>query len=137
MSPNVTDVTEIARACADEGADGFSLVNTFMGTRIDIKRRDFVIANKTGGFSGPAIFPIALRMVYEVYKALHMPLMGMGGVSSAQDVLEMIMAGATAVQVGAANLVDPWACEKIIKELPGLMDELGIKDLDEIRGCVC
>ena len=135
LSPNVTDIAEIARACEAAGADGISLVNTFLGSRIDIRRRAFVIANKKGGFSGPAIFPIALRMVNDVYNAVDLPIMGMGGVASAEDVIEMIMAGADAVQIGAANLTDPWICKKIIERLPSLMEELGISSLKEIKGC--
>lgn len=135
LSPNVTDIAEIARACEAAGADGISLVNTFLGARIDIRRRAFVIANKKGGFSGPAIFPIALRMVNDVYNAVDLPIMGMGGVASAEDVIEMIMAGADAVQIGAANLTDPWICKKIIERLPSLMEELGISSLKEIKGC--
>ena len=135
LSPNVTDIAEIARACEAAGADGISLVNTFLGARIDIRRRAFVIANKKGGFSGPAIFPIAVRMVNDVYQAVDLPIMGMGGVASAEDVIEMIMAGADAVQIGAANLTDPWICKKIIERLPSLMEELGISSLKEIKGC--
>ncbi len=135
LSPNVTDIAEIARACEAAGADGISLVNTFLGARIDIRRRAFVIANKKGGFSGPAIFPIALRMVNDVYNTVDLPIMGMGGVASAEDVIEMIMAGADAVQIGAANLTDPWICKKIIERLPSLMEELGISSLKEIKGC--
>ena len=135
LSPNVTDIAEIARACEAAGADGISLVNTFLGARIDIRRRAFVIANKKGGFSGPAIFPIALRMVNDVYNAVDLPIMGMGGVASVEDVIEMIMAGADAVQIGAANLTDPWICKKIIERLPSLMEELGISSLKEIKGC--
>ena len=135
LSPNVTDIAEIAKACEAAGADGISLVNTFLGARIDIKRRAFVIANKKGGFSGPAIFPIAVRMVNDVYNAVDLPIMGMGGIASAEDVIEMIMAGADAVQIGAANLVDPWVCKKIIERLPSLMEELGISSLKEIKGC--
>lgn len=135
LSPNVTDIAEIAKACEAAGADGISLVNTFLGARIDIKRRAFVIANKKGGFSGPAIFPIAVRMVNDVYNAVDLPIMGMGGIASAEDVIEMIMAGADAVQIGAANLVDPWVCKKIIERLPSLMEKLGISSLKEIKGC--
>jgi len=135
LSPNVTDIAEIARACEAAGADGISLVNTFLGARIDIRRRAFVIANKKGGFSGPAIFPIAVRMVNDVNNAVDLPIMGMGGVASAEDVIEMIMAGADAVQIGAANLTDPWICKKIIERLPSLMEELGISSLKEIKGC--
>ena len=136
LSPNVTDITEIARACEDAGADGLSLINTVLGMRIDIKKRRPVLANKTGGFSGPAIFPIAVRMVWQVAHAVKIPVMGMGGISSAEDVIEMMMAGATAVQVGAANLRDPLACKKIIEDLPRAMDELGIDRLTDIIGTV-
>lgn len=134
LSPNVTDIVSIAKACEEAGADGLSLINTLMGMRIDLKRRKPVVANKMGGFSGPAIFPVALRMVYQVYDAVNIPIIGMGGVSSARDVIEMILAGATAVQVGAANLVDPWACEKIINDLPAVMAEYGINNLSDIIG---
>ncbi len=136
LSPNVTDIVEIARACEDAGADGLSLVNTFLGMRIDIRRRQAVIANKMGGFSGPAIFPIALRMVWQVAHACSIPVMGCGGVASARDVIEMMMAGATAVQVGAENLRDPLACPKIIGDLPEVMQELGIQRLQDIIGIV-
>lgn len=132
LSPNVTDIVEIARACEDAGADGLTLVNTFLGMRIDIGRRKPVLANTMGGFSGPAVFPIALRMVYQVAHACSIPVMGCGGVSSARDVIEMMMAGATAVQVGAENLRDPFACPKIIAGLPALMEELGINSLEQI-----
>ena len=134
LSPNVTDIREIARAAQEGGADGISLINTLMGMRIDINRRKPVIANKKGGFSGPAIFPVALRMVYEVYEATNLPIIGIGGISSAEDVIEMMMAGATAVQIGAANLINPMACKEIIEELPQLMEKLGINSLDEIIG---
>ncbi len=136
LSPNVTDITEIARACEDAGADGISLINTLLGMRIDIARRKPVIANKMGGFSGPAIFPVAVRMVYQVAKAVKIPVIGMGGVSSARDVIEMMMAGATAVQIGAANLVNPYACKEIIEALPGLCEELGIEKLADIIGII-
>ena len=132
LSPNVTDIVEIARACEDAGADGLTLVNTFLGMRIDIGRRKPVLANTMGGFSGPAVFPIALRMVDQVAHACSIPVMGCGGVSSARDVIEMMMAGATAVQVGAENLRDPFACPKIIADLPALMEELGINSLEQI-----
>ncbi len=134
LSPNVTDIAEMASACEQAGADGISLINTLMGMRIDLKKRKPILANKTGGFSGPAVFPVALRMVYEVYEAVKIPIIGMGGVQSAQDVMEMILAGATAVQVGAANLREPMICKTIIEELPRLMGSLGISDLSEIRG---
>lgn len=136
LSPNVTDIVEIAKACEDAGADGISLINTMLGMRIDINRRQPVIANKMGGFSGPAIFPIAVRMVYQVANAVNIPVIGMGGVSSARDVIEMMMAGATAVQVGAANLVNPFACKEIIEDLPALCKELGIEKLSDIIGIV-
>ena len=136
LSPNVTDIVSIARACEDSGADGLTLVNTFLGMRIDIARRKPVIANKMGGFSGRAVFPIALRMVYQVAHACRIPVMGCGGVASARDVIEMMMAGATAVQVGAENLRNPFACPQIIASLPGLMEELGIDSLKDIIGTV-
>ena len=134
LSPNVTDIVAIARACADAGADGLSLINTLLGMRIDLRTRKPVIANKMGGFSGSAIFPVAVRMVYQVYEAVKLPIIGMGGVSSARDVIEMMLAGATAVQVGAANLVDPWVCPKIIAELPDVMAQYGIESLNDIIG---
>lgn len=136
LSPNVTDIVEIAKACEKAGADGLSLINTLLGMRIDINRRKPVIANKMGGFSGPAIFPVAVRMVYQVANAVNIPVIGMGGVSSARDVIEMMMAGASAVQVGAANLVNPYACKEIIEDLPKLCEELGIEKLSEIIGIV-
>ena len=136
LSPNVTDIVEIARACEDAGADGLTLINTFLGMRIDIARRKPVLANTMGGFSGPAIFPIALRMVYQVAHACHIPVMGCGGVSSARDVVEMMMAGATAVQVGAQNLRNPFACPEIINELPSVMEELHIDSLKDIIACI-
>ena len=136
LSPNVTDIVSIARACEDAGADGLTLVNTFLGMRIDVARRKPVLANRMGGFSGRAIFPIALRMVYQVAHACRIPVMGCGGVASARDVVEMMMAGATAVQVGAENLRNPFACPEIVSALPGLMDELGINSLKEIIGTV-
>ena len=134
LSPNVTDIAAIAKACEDAGADGVSLINTIMAMRIDIKRKKPVLGNVTGGLSGEAVFPVALRMVYQCAKVLSIPIVGLGGVSSAEDVIEMMMAGATAVQVGAANLIDPWACKKIIDDLPGAMDKLGIKDIKDIIG---
>jgi len=134
LSPNVTDIAEIAKACEDAGADGISLINTLLGMRIDLKTRKPILANTTGGLSGPAVFPVALRMVYQVARAVSIPVVGMGGISSAEDVLEMMMAGATAVEVGAANLVDPFACKKIIEELPAAMDKYGIKTLQELKG---
>lgn len=134
LSPNVADIAAIATACEQAGADGISLINTLMGMRIDLKRRKPILANTTGGLSGSAIFPVALRMVWQVYEAVSIPIIGMGGVSSAADVLEMMLAGATAVQIGAANLIDPFICKKIIEELPILMQQLGITDLKQIIG---
>ena len=134
LSPNVTDIVSIARACEDAGADGISLINTMLGMRIDLKRRKPVIANTMGGFSGPAIFPVAVRMVYQVSQAVSIPVVGMGGVQSAEDVLEMMLAGATAVEVGAANLVNPFASLDIVNELPAAMEKYGINDLNEIIG---
>ena len=134
LTPNAPNIAEIAAACESAGADGISLINTLLGMRIDLKRRRPVIANVKGGFSGPAVFPVALRMVYEVYEAVRIPIMGMGGVSTAADVIEMMLAGATAVQVGAANLKDPFACKNIIETLPAEMEKLGINDLSEIIG---
>ena len=134
LSPNVTDIVSIAKACEDAGADGISLINTMLGMRIDLKRRRPVIANTMGGFSGSAIFPVAVRMVYQVAKAVKVPVIGMGGVSSAEDVIEMMMAGATAVEVGAANLVNPYVCRDIITELPAAMDKYKINTLREIIG---
>ncbi len=134
LSPNVTDITEIAKACEEAGADGLSLINTLMGMRIDLKTGRHILTNKTGGMSGPCIFPLAVRMVYQVYDAVKIPIIGMGGVSTARDVIELMYAGATAVQVGAANLVDPYVCPKIIEELPKLCEELGIVKLTDIIG---
>ena len=134
LSPNVTDIVSIAKACEEAGADGISLINTLLGMRIDLKTKKCVIANKMGGFSGPAIFPVAVRMVYQVYDAVKIPVIGMGGVSSAEDVIEMMLAGATAVQVGAANLVNPYASKEIIENLPSVMEKYGIKDLNDIIG---
>ena len=134
LSPNVTDIAAIAKACEEAGADGLSLVNTFLATRIDLKTRRFILANETGGLSGPAIFPIALRMVSQVSRAVDIPVIGMGGIRTCEDVLEMIMAGAACVQVGAANLTDPWACLKLVEALPETMEKYGIQSLDEIRG---
>ena len=133
LSPNVTDITAIARACEDAGADGLSLINTLQGMRIDLRTRRPVIANVMGGLSGPAVFPVALRMVYQVARAVKVPVVGMGGVFSAEDVLEMMMAGAVAVEVGAANLVNPMACRDIIAALPDAMDRYGIKSLEELK----
>ncbi len=132
LSPNVTDIVSIAKACEDAGADGLSLINTLLGMRIDLKRRKPVLANVMGGYSGPGIFPVALRMVYQVTGAVKIPVIGMGGISSARDVLEMMMAGAKAVEVGAANLVDPYACKTIIETLPQEMEKLGIERLTDI-----
>ncbi|MBR5472373.1 MAG: dihydroorotate dehydrogenase [Clostridia bacterium] len=136
LSPNVTDIVAIAKACEDAGADGISLINTMLGMRIDLKTRKPVIANKMGGFSGPAIFPVAVRMVYQVANAVKIPVIGMGGVSSAEDVIEMMLAGATAVEVGAANLINPYACRDIINDLPRVMDKYGIDNLNDIIGGV-
>ena len=134
LTPNVTDIAAVARACEDAGADGISLINTLLGMRIDLKRRAPIIANRMGGFSGRAILPVALRMVWQVYEAVSIPIIGMGGVSSAEDVLEMMLAGATAVQVGAENLVNPLACPQIIEALPGVMQKYGIENLSDIIG---
>lgn len=134
LSPNVTDIVSIAKACEEAGADGISMINTLLGMRIDLKTKKPVIANKMGGFSGPAIKPVALRMVYQVYDAVKIPIVGIGGISSAEDVIEMMLAGAAAVEVGAANLVDPFACRDIINDLPRVMEKYGIKDLKEIIG---
>lgn len=134
LSPNVTDIVEIAKTCEDAGADGISLINTLLGMRIDLKTGKPVIYNKMGGFSGPAIFPVAVRMVYQVYEAVNIPIIGMGGVSSAEDVLELMLAGATAVEVGAANLVDPFASKKIIEDLPATMEKYGVSQLTDIIG---
>ena len=136
LSPNVTDIVSIAKACEDAGADGISLINTMLGMRIDLKTRKPVIANKMGGFSGPAIFPVAVRMVYQVANAVQIPVVGMGGVSSAEDVIEMMLAGATAVEIGAANLVDPYICQKIIHDLPQVMDQYKIHQIKDIIGGV-
>ncbi|MBQ6420143.1 MAG: dihydroorotate dehydrogenase [Clostridia bacterium] len=136
LSPNVTDIVSVAKACEAAGADGVSLVNTLLGMRIDLKTRKPVIANTMGGFSGPAIFPVALRMVYQVANAVKIPVVGMGGVSSAEDVLEMLLAGAVAVEVGCANLVDPLACKTIIEDLPAVMDRYDIETVSEIIGGV-
>ena len=134
LSPNVTDIVSIAKACEDAGADGISLINTLLGMRINLRSRKPIIANKMGGFSGPAIFPVALRMVYQVANAVKVPVVGMGGVASAEDVLEMMMAGATAVEVGAANLVNPFVCRDIVRELPAAMEKYGIENLTDIIG---
>lgn len=134
LSPNVTDIVEVARACEDAGADGLSLINTLLGMRIDLKTKKPLLPFTTGGLSGPAVFPVALRMVYQVYEAVKIPLIGMGGVSSARDVIEMMLAGATVVQVGSANLINPFACPQIIDALPEVMDQYGITNLQEIIG---
>ena len=134
LTPNVTDIAAVARACEDAGADGLSLINTLLGMRIDLRRRAPIIANRMGGFSGRAIFPVALRMVWQVYEAVDIPIIGMGGVAIAENVIEMMLAGASAVQVGAENLVDPWACPKIIAALPGVMEQYGIEKLSDITG---
>ena len=134
LSPNVTDIAEIAKACEAAGADGVSLINTLLGMKIDLKTKKPLLANRTGGLSGPAVKPVAVRMVYQVYDAVKIPIVGMGGISSADDVLEFMLAGATAVEVGAANLVDPYACKKIIEDLPKAMEKYGIKNLSEIIG---
>ena len=134
LTPNVTDIVSIAKACEEAGADGLSLINTMLGMRINLKTKKPVIANKMGGFSGSAIFPVALRMVYQVYEAVKIPIIGMGGVSSAQDVIEMMLAGATAVQIGAQNLVDPYACKNIIESLPEVMQKYSINNLEDIIG---
>lgn len=132
LTPNVTDIAEIAKGCESAGADGVSLINTLLGMRLDLRKRKPLLANTTGGLSGPAVFPVAVRCVWQVYNAVKIPIIGMGGVSSAEDVIEMMMAGATAVQVGAANLVDPFACKKIIEDLPAVMNKYGIDSLEEI-----
>lgn len=134
LSPNVTDIVSIAKACEEAGADGISMINTLLGMRIDLKTKKPIIANKMGGFSGPAIKPVALRMIYQVYDAVNIPILGMGGVQNAEDVIEMMLAGATAVSVGAANLVDPFVCKDIIEDLPRVMEKYGITSLKEIIG---
>ena len=134
LSPNVTDIVSIAKACEEAGADGISLINTLMGMRIDLKNRRPILANTTGGYSGPGVFPVALRMVYQVYDAVKIPIIGMGGISRAEDVIEMMLAGAAAVEVGAANLADPLACKKIIDSLPAVMEKYGIEKLSDITG---
>ena len=134
LSPNVGDIRAVALACADAGADGFCLINTLLGMRIDLNTRRPVLANRTGGLSGPAIFPVALRMVYDVYEAVKLPIIGCGGVSSARDAAEMMLAGASAVEVGAANLRDPWACKTIIEELPGVCKALGVDKISDLTG---
>ena len=134
LSPNVTDIASVARACEDAGADAVSLINTLMAMRIDLKTRRPILANVTGGLSGPAVFPVALRMVWQVARAVNIPVVGLGGVSTAEQVIEMMLAGATAVEVGAANLVDPWASERIVRDLPAAMDKYGIENLSDIIG---
>ena len=134
LSPNVTDIVSISKACEEAGADGISMINTLLGMRIDLKRKQPIIKNKMGGFSGNAIFPVALRMIYQVYEAVKIPIIGIGGVSSAEDVIEMMLAGARAVQIGAANLVDPFICRDIVNDLPNVMKKYGIDDLESIIG---
>lgn len=134
LSPNVTNIVSIAKACEDGGADGISLINTLLGMKIDLKTKKPVVANKMGGFSGPAILPVAVRMVYSVYEAVKIPIIGMGGVSRAEDVIELMLAGAAAVQVGAANLINPYAAKEIIEDLPKVMNKYGIKSLKDIIG---
>ena len=134
LSPNVTDITEIARAVESAGADGVSLINTLLGMKIDLKKRKPVLSNKMGGFSGSAVMPVAVRMVYQVYEAVKIPIVGLGGITTAEDVIEMMLAGATAVEVGTANLVEPFACKKIIDSLPEVMEKYGIDSLEEIIG---
>ncbi|MBP3508276.1 dihydroorotate dehydrogenase [Oscillibacter sp.] len=134
LTPNVTDIAEIAKACEDAGADGLCLINTLLGMRIDLKSRKPIIANRTGGVSGPAVFPVALRMVWDVYEAVKIPIIGCGGVSSAEDAAEMMLAGATAVEVGAANLKDPYACKTIVENLPNLCERMGVTDISELTG---
>ena len=134
LSPNVTDIAAVAKACEDAGADGVSLINTLLAMRINLKTRKPLLANGTGGLSGPAVFPVAVRMVYQVYEAVKIPIIGMGGVSSAEDVIEMMLAGATAVEIGAANLVNPFACRDIIEDLPRVMEKYGINSLTDIIG---
>jgi dihydroorotate dehydrogenase (NAD+) catalytic subunit len=134
LSPNVTDIAEMAKACEASGADGLALINTLLGMRIDLRTRRPVLANVTGGLSGPAVFPVALRMVRQVYESVKIPIIGMGGISSARDVLEMMLAGASAVEVGAANLVDPYACKKIIESLPAEMEKYKIDNINDIIG---
>ena len=134
LSPNVTSIADIAKACEDAGADGISLINTVMGMRLDLKARKPLLANSTGGMSGPALFPLAVRMVWQVYEAVRIPIVGLGGVMSAEDVIELMLAGATAVEVGAANLVDPFACRRIVEDLPRVMQKYNINDLNDIIG---
>ena len=134
LTPNVTDIAEIAKACEDAGADGLCLINTLLGMRIDLKSRKPIIANRTGGVSGPAVFPVALRMVWDVYEAVNIPIIGCGGVSSAEDAVEMMLAGAAAVEVGAANLKDPYACKTIVENLPAVCERMGVTDISELTG---
>lgn len=134
LSPNVTDIAEIAKACEDAGADGVCLINTLLGMRIDLKKKRPLLANRTGGLSGPAIFPVAVRMVWDVYEAVNIPIIGCGGVSSAQDVCEMMLAGAAAVEIGAANLKNPMICKEIIEKLPGVCDSLGVTEISQLTG---
>ena len=134
LTPNVTDIAEIARACADAGADGICLINTLLGMRIDLKTKRPLLANRTGGLSGPAVFPVAVRMVWDVYEAVKLPIIGCGGVSSAEDVCEMMLAGASAVEIGAANLRDPYACKKIVEDLPGVCERLGVERIAALTG---
>ena len=134
LSPNVTDIVSIAKACEEAGADGISMINTLLGMRINLRNRQPVVANKMGGFSGPAIFPVAVRMVYQVYEAVKIPIIGIGGIATAEDVIEFMMAGASAVQVGAQNLVNPYACRDIINDLPKVMEKYGIEKLSDIIG---
>ena len=134
LSPNVTDITSIAKACEDAGADGLSLINTLLGMRIDLRSRRPLLANRTGGMAGPGIFPLAVRMVWQVYEAVRIPIIGMGGVRTAEDVLELMLAGATAVQVGAANLVSPFACRDLVRQLPQVMEQYNIQNLNDIIG---
>lgn len=134
LSPNVTNIVEIAKACEKGGADGLSLINTMLGMRIDLKTQKPILANKKGGYSGPGIYPVALRMVYEVYEAVNIPIIGMGGVSTCTDIIEMMLAGASAVQIGAANLVDPFICKELVENLPSVMEEYNITSLQEIIG---
>lgn len=134
LSPNVTDIAEIAKACADAGADGICLINTLLGMRIDLKTKRPLLANRTGGLSGPAVFPVAVRMIWDVYEAVKLPIIGCGGVASARDVCEMMLAGASAVEVGAANLRDPYACKTIIEDLPAVCEQLGVTKISELTG---
>ena len=134
LTPNVTDIAEIARACEEAGADGLCLINTLLGMRIDLKSRKPIIANRTGGVSGPAVFPVALRMVWDAYEAVNIPIIGCGGVSSAEDAVEMMLAGAAAVEVGAANLKDPYACKTIVENLPAVCERMGVTDISELTG---